>query len=241
MPKPVRSSSSTRSSGLPDTVQGEGPSTGRICGFLRLGGCNLSCRWCDTPYTWDWTGISSPVAYKPAMELHPMSAAQVVRQLQEMDVDLVIVTGGEPLSQQVQLLPVLGQLHDQGIAVEVETNGTRSPGPDVQRIVRRFVVSPKLAHSGDLERRRLVPKALQAFRDSGKADFKFVVRSIDDLDEVAAIADEHRLAPIWIMPEGQTAEAISRSLTTIADAVVSRRWNLTTRLHILAWGQARGV
>lgn len=170
-----------------------------------------------------------------------MSAGQVVRQLREMDVDLVIVTGGEPLSQQVQLLPVLRQLHDQGIAVEVETNGTRSPRPDVQRIVRRFVVSPKLAHSGDPERRRLVPKALQAFRDSGKADFKFVVRSIGDLDEVAAIADKHRLTPIWIMPEGQTADALSHTLTTIADAVVSRRWNLTTRLHILAWGQSRGV
>ena len=38
------------------THQGEGPSTGRLCGFVRLARCNLSCLWCDTPYTWDWGG-----------------------------------------------------------------------------------------------------------------------------------------------------------------------------------------
>ena len=37
------------------TIQGEGPHTGRLVGFLRLAGCNLACSWCDTPYSWDWT------------------------------------------------------------------------------------------------------------------------------------------------------------------------------------------
>ena len=37
------------------TFQGEGPHAGRRCAFVRLGGCNLSCEWCDTPYTWDAT------------------------------------------------------------------------------------------------------------------------------------------------------------------------------------------
>jgi len=170
-----------------------------------------------------------------------MSVAQVVRRLREMDVDLVIITGGEPLNQQAQLVPTLRQLHDQGTAVEMETNGTRIPTPEVQRLVRRFVVSPKLAHSGDAERRRLIPKALRALRDSGKADFKFVVQSVGDLDEVAVLVEKHDLAPIWIMPEGQTADALARTLAAIADAVISRRWNLTGRLHVLAWGQSRGV
>ncbi|MEV0680144.1 7-carboxy-7-deazaguanine synthase QueE [Actinosynnema sp. NPDC050436] len=222
-------------------MQGEGPSAGRICGFLRLGGCNLSCRWCDTPYTWDWTGISSPVAHVPADELHPMSADEVAQRLLDMEVDLIILTGGEPLNQQPRLIPVLQRLHDRGVAVEVETNGTRAPRPEVQRLVRRFVVSPKLAHSGDPESRRLVPSALRAFRDSGKADFKFVVQSTDDLDEVATVVARHDLAPVWIMPEGQTADELSQTLGAVADAVVSRRWNLTSRLHVLAWGHSRGV
>ena len=37
------------------TLQGEGPSSGRRAMFLRLAGCNLSCSWCDTAYTWDWS------------------------------------------------------------------------------------------------------------------------------------------------------------------------------------------
>lgn len=170
-----------------------------------------------------------------------MPTDEVVARLREMAVDLVIVTGGEPLNQQTRLIPVLRRLREQGMAVEVETNGTREPLPELRSLVRRFVVSPKLAHSGDSERHRLVPRALRTFRDSRQSDFKFVVRSASDLDEVAAIVAEHGLAPVWIMPEGQTAAALSRSLAEIADAVVARRWNLTSRLHVFAWGQARGV
>jgi organic radical activating enzyme len=175
------------------------------------------------------------------MELHPMSVDDVVRRLQHMDVDLVIVTGGEPLNQQLRLMPVLRRLRHEGTAVEVETNGTRTPIPELQDLVRRFVVSPKLAHAGDPKPRRVVPEALRAFRDCGKADFKFVVQSVDDLDEVSAIVDQFDLSPVWIMPEGHTVEVISARLKAIADAVVSRRWNLTSRLHVLAWGELRGV
>jgi 7-carboxy-7-deazaguanine synthase len=170
-----------------------------------------------------------------------MSADEVLAQFQEMAVDLVILTGGEPMNQQRRLLEVLRGFAAEAIAVEVETNGTRAPLPEIQELVRRFVVSPKLAHSGDPEERRIQPAALAAFQASGKAEYKFVVRSVSDLDAVAEIVQEYDLWPVWIMPEGQSADTLSRTFTAIADAVVSRRWNLTTRLHVLAWGDLRGV
>jgi 7-carboxy-7-deazaguanine synthase len=222
-------------------VQGEGPSTGRHCGFLRLGGCNLSCRWCDTPYTWDWTGIASPVAYRPAEELHVMTVDEVLARLLALGVDLVVVSGGEPLSQQRRLLPLLERLQDHDVAVEIETNGTRTVSPELVALVRRFMVSPKLSHSGDPRDRRIVPAALAAFGECGNAEFKFVVRATPDLDEVAEIVTAHRLAPVWIMPEGRSADAVLSTLAEIADAVVRRGWNLTSRLHVLAWGERRGV
>ena len=58
------------------TVQGEGPHVGRLCTFVRLWGCNLHCRWCDTPYTWDTTGKNGTV-FARSEQSRPMMVADV--------------------------------------------------------------------------------------------------------------------------------------------------------------------
>ena len=185
--------------------------------------------------------MASLMAYDPATELHKMPVGEVLERLRALKVDLVVISGGEPLSQQRRLIMLLRQLGAEGIAVEMETNGTHVPGPELCQLVRRFVVSPKLSHSGDPLQRRLRPTALAAFRDCGRAEFKFVVQSVSDLDEVAHIVEQNRLTPVWIMPEGKQPSEVLSTLSEIADSVVQRRWNLTSRLHILAWGDLRGV
>lgn len=181
------------------------------------------------------------MAYSPADELHALPVAEVHNRLRTLGVELVIVSGGEPLSQQRRLTALLPLLAADGIAVEIETNGTRVPNPELTRWVRRYVVSPKLSHSGDPVERRIVPAALAAFEQSEKSAYKFVVQSIADLDEVAEIVRENGLTDIWVMPEGQQRESVLRTMSDIADAVIERRWNLTSRLHVLVWGDRRGV
>jgi organic radical activating enzyme len=78
------------------TWQGEGPSAGQRAVFVRLSGCNLDCRWCDTPYTWDWS------RYDPAEQSRVMTCDAIRDWALAQDVDLVVVTGGEPLIQQRQ-------------------------------------------------------------------------------------------------------------------------------------------
>ncbi|MET7968732.1 7-carboxy-7-deazaguanine synthase QueE [Micromonospora sp. NPDC005305] len=223
-------------------VQGEGRSLGRRCAFLRLGGCNLSCRWCDTPYTWDWTGASdSGVPFDPKAELHRMAVATVLDRLLACDVDLVVISGGEPLNQQVRLLPLVTELVERGIDVEVETNGTRAPDAGLVALGVRFNVSPKLAHAGDPEEKRIVPAALRRLAAVPDTSFKFVCRDVADLEEVSAVVKVAGAGSVYVMPEGQSREEIDSRLPDLAEAAIRRGWNVTTRLHTMIWGKTRGV
>ncbi|WP_236710597.1 7-carboxy-7-deazaguanine synthase QueE [Streptomyces sp. 150FB] len=231
-----------RSSAPLDAVQGEGRSLGRRCAFLRLGGCNLSCQWCDTPYTWDWQGTSNAgIRYDPKVELHKRTVDSVAKELLAFGVDLVVISGGEPLSQQARLLPLVTLLNEEGIEVEIETNGTRVPSPALVDANVRFNVSPKLSHSGDSADKRIVPAALRRFAGIPGATFKFVCRDTDDLDEVGQLVSAMDISSVWIMPEGQDGAAIDKHMQNIADSVIDRGWNITTRLHTLVWGHKRGV
>lgn len=216
------------------TFQGEGPTAGRRAAFVRLGRCNLDCAWCDTPFTWDWT------RFDPAAELEQLAPEEVARRVAALGVDRVVVTGGEPLLQQRRLLPLLSGWKDAGVAVEIETNGTRAPLPEVAACVAQFNVSIKLASSGVDERRRLRPAVIAALAGLEQAVFKFVACSREDLDEVQALADAHALPNVWIMPEGTSAETIVRRTRELADEVIARGWHMGTRLHVLAWGNERG-
>ena len=217
------------------TWQGEGPSLGRRAGFVRLGRCPLACSWCDTPYTWDWS------RFDPANELTTRSTDDVAAEMLGLAVPLVVVTGGEPMVQQRHLAPLLRALRDAGIEVEIETAGIIAPLPETTELVSRFNVSPKLANSGNPIDRRYKPDALRALQATGKAVFKFVAAAPDELDEVATIVEACGLTNIWIMPEGTDAATVTARAQELADAVLARGWNLTTRLHVLLWGDRRGV
>jgi 7-cyano-7-deazaguanosine (preQ0) biosynthesis protein QueE len=211
------------------TVQGEGPSLGRRTGFVRLGRCNLACSWCDTAYTWDWS------RYDPAVELKRVDVADVVAQVEAMDVPMVVVTGGEPMLQQSALIDLVAALKPRRI--EVETAGTVAPRSELVALVDQWNVSPKLANSGNPLDRRHKRDVLRAFADTGNAVFKFVAESAADLDEIASFGVE----PVWVMPQGTTPEAVREGLARLADEVIARGWNLTTRLHVEVWGDKRGV
>ena len=216
------------------TFQGEGPSTGRRAGFVRLGRCNLDCRWCDTPYTWDWE------RFDPAVEITTRPVDGVVAELDAMAVERVVVTGGEPLLQQRRLLPLFEACAGRGWAIEVETNGTIAPEAATAELVTAFNVSPKLANSGVPEGKRIRPAALAALRATGRAAFKFVATGPADLDEIADLAAIHDLAPVWVMPEGTDPATVLARMGALADEVLARGWNLTPRLHVLLWNDERG-
>lgn len=218
------------------TLQGEGPSAGRQASFVRLSGCNLHCGWCDTPYTWDWT------RYDQAKEATEVPVADLLADLGRRGAPLLVITGGEPLLQPAAVASLLVGAHIRGWRTEVETNGTIPP-TRLAVLPDQFNVSVKLANNGaDPARLRIRPRAIAGLRDSGRAVWKFVVCYPDDLTEVAQLVEEYDLDPtrVWIMPEGTTPRRVTAGLAALADPVLERGWNLTSRLHVLAWGDQRG-
>nr|WP_239082197.1 7-carboxy-7-deazaguanine synthase QueE [Actinoplanes teichomyceticus] len=207
-----------------------------------MGGCNLSCRWCDTPYTWDWEGVSDTgIAFDPKTELHRMPVSTVLERLLALQVGLVVISGGEPLNQQKRLVPLVEALAGHGVEIEIETNGTRIPDPRLIAAGVRFNVSPKLSHAGDSVEKRIVPAALERLAAMPSSTFKFVCRDSADLDEVSGVVAAAGITSVWVMPEGQNGTDIDRHIRQLADEVVDRGWNITTRLHTLVWGHKRGV
>lgn len=218
------------------TIQGEGPTAGRRAAFLRLGLCNLDCTWCDTPYTWDWTGKVGPPQDRAAL-LH-LTPGEVAAEVRNIDASRLVVTGGEPLVQQRLLVAVLDQLP--GWAVEVETNGTVAPSPALVGLVIQWNVSPKLPHSGVADGWR--QPVLDVLLGTGRAAVKVVCRDAEDVAQLAALANQHDVpdSVVWVMPEGRTAAEVQARLPALADAAVAHGFNLSTRLHVHAWGNERG-
>lgn len=223
------------------TFQGEGRSIGMRCGFVRFGRCNLDCgrgpgaSWhCDTPFTWDWE------RFDPATELRRASVDEIIAELEPMKIERVVVTGGEPLLQQSGLVELVDAVTAKGWSVEIETNGTIEPTPRLGRVVDQFNVSLKMANSGVSPERALCSRSIAALRATGRAVFKFVVASIDELDAVHDVVTTHQLDDVWIMPAGTSAAEVVAVSRAIADEVLERGWNMTTRLHVLLWGDERG-
>jgi len=222
------------------TFQGEGPSAGRRCLFLRLAGCTLACTWCDTPYTWDWKGRNGARFY-PAQEMRLMPVEHIYACLHERGGDFLVVSGGEPMLQQARLVPLLRRLTADRWRIEVETAGVRPPFDAMAEVVTQFNVSPKLSSSGNARARRLNPDAIRSLQATGKAIWKFVAADTHDLDEVAEFEDAYDLKPIYIMPQGVSGEAIIDIARALSAQILRRGWSLTLRTHVLIYGDRRGV
>jgi organic radical activating enzyme len=180
-------------------------------------------------------------AYDPAAERQMLDVDAVVDAIAAQRTDMLVVSGGEPLLQQRRLLPVLQRMVQRGVRIEVETAATIAPLADVVAAVAQFNVSPKLSNSGNPLQRRYRPAVLDALQASGKAAWKFVAVGPEDLVEIAEVVARHGLAPVYVMPEGTTAEVVTARMRTLADGVLARGWNLTTRLHVLLYDNRRGV
>src|SRR5437763_12315266 len=119
------------------SIQGESTHAGRPCAFVRLTGCNLRCRWCDSEYT--FTGGES------------MSIDDILERVKGYRCDLVEVTGGEPLAQK-ESLDLIKRLCDEDLEVLIETSGSIDIAPVDRRAT--IILDIKCPGSGESSKNR---------------------------------------------------------------------------------------
>lgn len=234
--------------------QGEGPSAGEPCVFVRLSQCNLHCVWCDTPYTWNFTGTAfahrndtagAPAKFDRAKETVERDVQALAADLMARSCRRLVITGGEPLLQQGEIAALCQSLKAEDAAwiIEIETNGTIAPRTDLLALIDQFNVSPKLAHSGNAPALRRKDDLLAAYARDDRAVFKFVVARPEDLAEVDDIVSAVAMPGprVWLMPEGTDSAALRAREPWLREACTARGFRFSDRLHIHAHGDARGT
>ncbi len=209
------------------SFQGEGPRSGRPTIFIRLSGCNLACKWCDTKDSWN-SNNSVSLCVQDIMS-HSLIEGRAATN--------VCITGGEPLIQQSdpEFILLLMKLQDH-FTVELETNGTIMPTRPTMTSITQLNVSPKLRSTGSVS-----PVNMKILRDIfhdrwNTIVYKFVVDPLHlglCLDEIQSICDEACIDDdsVWLMPLGVKREEIIMNTTLLMNS--DHPYNVSSRNHII--------
>ena len=201
------------------SLQGEADSVGFRTVFVRLTGCPLRCRYCDTEYAFhagDWHDLDS-----------------ILESVRQFDATHVCVTGGEPLAQP-NCLVLLERLCDAGFKVSLETSGAMSIERVDPRVVR--VLDVKTPGSGEVARNRVENFPLLTPRDQ----VKFVICSREDYDWSRAYLQEHALSErcqVLFSPSYTEVPAATLADWILADRLPVR---FQLQLHKVLWGDVPG-
>jgi 7-carboxy-7-deazaguanine synthase len=223
------------------SLQGEGMLTGVPSVFVRTSGCNLRCRWCDTPYA----------SWRP--EGREWTLDEILAEIEQTPARHVVLTGGEPMLAK-ELPELAARLRAAGYHLTIETAGTIAPSGiacDLASLSPKLANStPSVAEAGEAwaerhEQTRWQPEVLRAWAADYTVQWKFVIASETDLVEVQTLLKAAELNPapsqVLLMPEGTAAETLHSRYPLLIEACKTHGYRLSPRLHIDWFGNRRGT
>ncbi len=171
------------------TIQGEGFHAGKPAYFIRLGGCDVGCRWCDAKYTWN-PKVFPPVDVDVIVERAVACAAQAI-----------VITGGEPLLYPLEVLT--SKLREKGLEIFLETSGTHPFSGEFDWVC----LSPK----------RQMPPLAEAFGRAH--ELKVIIQTVDDFAWAEENARRvGRYCRLYLQPEWSAFDKIMPEIVEYAKA-----------------------
>jgi 7-carboxy-7-deazaguanine synthase len=230
------------------TVQGEGPLVGRPSVFVRTGGCDFRCTWCDTLYA---------VLPEHRDEWVLMTAAEVTVAIDKLTANhpvLVTLSGGNPALQQLASLIDLG--HARGHTFALETQGS-VPAPWFSQL-DWLIISPKPPSSRMVADWNALDACLNAAKEKPRCALKIVVFDDIDYNFARIVSTRYPGLPIYLqvgnpaplryvgrtLPDDADNRDLLARFRWLVGKVTVDRWFAATvlpQLHVLAWGNKRGV
>jgi 7-carboxy-7-deazaguanine synthase len=194
------------------TLQGEGPFVGYPSVFIRLGGCNLACAFCDTEFE-SYKNISLKNIIEEVLNLAKNSSGEIVRKL-------IVITGGEPLRQPIERL--CEELIKLGFDVQIETNGTiyRELPKEV-----KIICSPKTSNGKYHQIRPDLLLRVDAF--------KFIIsENQKEYLDVAEVGQAEFKIPIYIQPMDEYDDVKNqRNLEYVVNLAQENGYILSLQTH----------
>ncbi len=214
--------------------QGEGSSAGKHALFIRFVGCNLSCCFCDSKYSWKIEEI----------EVYEFTLDEIVEEMEKSD--LIVFTGGEPLLKtHVKTMLTLMERFP-AKRYEIETNGTIKLSDDdldfFEEYGVKFNISPKI----NIKQEREVdpyPKLInQLVMGSFEVDYKFLFETAADIDFVDAFTAVLQIpkSQIWVQPCGTDADTLKHLVIKHEEKLLKLGFNVSIRTHVFIFGDQVG-
>jgi len=217
------------------SLQGEGFLAGMPSIFVRLAGCPLRCRWCDTKYAWSEDAGQD------------RSIPEIVEAVCKYQCNFVVITGGEPMVQ-FEVRQLAKELKAEGKHITIETAGIAYI-PDIPCDL--MSISPKLSNSMPKEE-----ESAALHKDSSldlavlgelvanyHYQLKFVVESVNDLPEIQEVLEQlGNVAPemVMLMPQAATKEEFFSRSPMVAELCKSAGYAFCQRLQVLLWNAQKG-
>jgi 7-carboxy-7-deazaguanine synthase len=217
------------------TLQGEGFLAGVPSVFVRLAGCPLRCRWCDTKYAWDQRAGKE------------YTIGEIIHAVQEWPCKFVVITGGEPMINS-DLPQLVKTLKNAGKHITIETAGIAYI-PEMPCDL--MSISPKLSNSNPDEAKdstahedsRLDIAVLQELIINYEYQLKFIVDSQDDLPEIQQTIEKiGSVNPekVMLMPQAATRDELLAKSPMVAEMCRQIGYTFSQRLQVLIWNNQKG-
>lgn len=233
------------------TIQGEGMVIGQKTIFIRTGGCDFHCNWCDSAFTWNGTTepeyITGPEAANRILKLAFNDKGQQI-------CNHVTLTGGNPALIGEPMYEMIRELKKHGFKFGLETQGTRYQ--EWMKEVSDITLSPKPPSSGMRTNMKILEKIIERFNEEG-LDWSFKIVIFDDVDLAYArnLFQEfsHLMRPVNYLSvgnanayeEGKISDRLLEKLGWLWDKVYQdpafNNVRPLPQLHTLVYDNKRGV